>query len=60
MRPAPAEFVKKISDNEQRPLNETSRRGLARIQPMNTQVLGNTGMEDLVWGMPVSLKKAAE
>jgi len=52
--------VKKFSDNEQRPLNETSRRGLARIQPMNTQVLGNTGMEDLVWGMPVSLKKAAE
>ncbi len=57
MRPAPVEFTQKFIDHEQPKLSETGRQVLARIQPMKTQVLGEKGMEDLVWGLPVSLKK---
>ena len=32
---------------------------LARIQPMKTEILGEAGMEDLTWGLPVSLKRKA-
>lgn len=60
VRPAPVELTKKFVDNAQPTLNEKSRQVLARIQPMKTQMLGSVGMEDLVWGIPVSLKKTGK
>lgn len=60
MRPAPIELTKQYSQNEQQTLNETSRQVLARIQPMKTQVLGNAGVEDVVWGVPVSLRNTGK
>ncbi|ROM29019.1 hypothetical protein BK645_08585 [Pseudomonas protegens] len=59
VRPAPVELVKKFSDKELANVNDTGRRVLARIEPMKTRLQGDTGMEDLVWGIPVSLKKTA-
>lgn len=54
------ELVKKFSDKELPNVNDAGSRVLARIEPMKTRLQGNTGMEDLVWGIPVSLKKTAK
>ncbi|EPM1620505.1 hypothetical protein L4P92_001662 [Pseudomonas aeruginosa] len=59
MRPAPMELTKRFIDREQPRLDETGRQVLARIQPMKTEILGEAGMEDLTWGLPVSLKRKA-
>ncbi|HBO7422767.1 MULTISPECIES: hypothetical protein [Pseudomonas aeruginosa group] len=57
MRPAPMELTKKFIAREQPTLTETGRQVLARIQPMKTRILGEEGMQDLTWGLPVSLKR---
>ena len=56
MRPAPMELTKRFIDREQPRLDETGRQVLARIQPMKTEILGEAGMEDLTWGLPVSFE----
>lgn len=53
------ELTKRFIDHEQPRLDETGRQVLARIQPMKTEILGEAGMEDLTWGLPVSLKRKA-
>ncbi|WP_350022813.1 hypothetical protein [Pseudomonas protegens] len=53
--PAPMSFTQNLI--EQRNLSEKHRQLLSRLQPMQITPLGKQGMEDPIWGVPLSLAK---
>lgn len=57
MRPAPTEFVQRLFETRKN-LSPAHRALLGRMQPMAVTTLGQRGMEDPVWGTPVSLRKS--
>lgn len=53
--PAPMSFTQNLI--EQRVLSDKHRQLLSRLQPMQITPLGKQGMEDPIWGVPLSLSK---
>ena len=56
MRPAPMDFVKRLFETRKN-VSAEHQQMLARMVPMQITLLGQRGMEDPVWGTPVSLSK---
>lgn len=56
MRPAPMEFSRKLIA-QRKNVSAEHQQLLSRLQPMEVTPLGKQGMEDPVWGVPVSLRK---
>ena len=54
-RPAPMEFAQKYL--AQRTLSAEHQALLAKLQPMQITPLGKQGMEDPIWGVPLSMDK---
>lgn len=52
-RPAPMEFTQKLV--AQRDLSDAHRQLLSTLQPMQITPLGKQGMEDPIWGVPLSI-----
>lgn len=55
-RPAPMEFSQKLIARRKN-VSAEHQQLLAKLQPMQITTLGKQGMEDPVWGVPVSLRK---
>mgnify|MGYP003589471139 FL=1 len=56
MRPAPMEFSRKLIA-QRKNVSAEHQQLLSGLQPMEVTPLGKQGMEDPVWGVPVSLRK---
>lgn len=52
-RPAPMDFTQKLI--AQRDLSDAHRQLLSTLQPMQITPLGKQGMEDPIWGVPLSI-----
>lgn len=55
-RPAPIEFTQKLIA-QRRNVSDKHQQMLSRLEPMQITMLGKQGMEDPIWGLPVSLRK---
>ncbi len=55
-RPAPLEFSQKLIARRKN-VSPEHLQMLGKLQPMEITTLGKQGMEDPVWGVPVSLRK---
>lgn len=55
-RPAPMEFSKKLIA-QRKNVSAEHQQLLSRLEPMQITTLGKQGMEDPVWGVPVSMRK---
>ena len=55
-RPAPMEFSQKLIARRKN-VSAAHQQLLSKLQPMQITTLGQQGMEDPVWGVPVSLRK---
>lgn len=56
-RPAPMDFTQKLIA-QRHSLSDAHRQLLSTLQPMQITPLGKQGMEDPIWGVPLSMGKA--